>query len=98
MSLEQVSKPCKGYLNLEQETKSTMTKESGRKTVLLHSDSSDSEKRNQLAFNRKPTFRRSSSVDTGSIPSLGIKVLLGNFYKHLFKNFDILIQVLIEPT
>ena len=56
LSLEQVSKPCKGYLNLEQETKSTMTKESGRKTVLLHSDSSESEKRNQLALIESQLF------------------------------------------
>ena len=56
MSLEQVSKPCKGYLNLEQETKPTMTKESGRKTVLLHFDSSESEKRNQLALIESQLF------------------------------------------
>ena len=40
LSLEHFIKPCKGYLILEQKTKSTMTKESGRKTVLLHFDSS----------------------------------------------------------
>ena len=47
MSLKQVIDSRKGYLNLKQETKSTMTKESGRKTVLLYFDSSESEKRNR---------------------------------------------------
>ena len=56
LSLQQVSKPCKGYLKLEQETQSTMTKESGIKTVLLHFDSPESEKRNQLALMESQLF------------------------------------------
>ena len=68
MSLKQFSKPCKCYLNLEQETKSTMTKESSRKAVLLHFDSSESEKRNQLALIESQLFFNTvQNEETGEV-------------------------------
>ena len=68
MSLEQDSKPCKYYLNLKQEKKSTMTKESSRKTVLFHFDSSESEKRNQLALIESQLFFNTvQNEETGEV-------------------------------
>ena len=68
MSLKQVIDSRKGYLNLKQETKSTMTKESCRKTVLLPFESSESEKRNQLALIESQLFFNTvQNEETGEV-------------------------------
>ena len=67
LSLAQVIEPCKDYLNLKQETKSTMTKESGRKTVLLHFEFSESGKRNQLALIESQLFNPVQNEETGEV-------------------------------